>query len=200
MEIVGKKVSHKLFGIGTITRFRGKEQNSNKYIIVQFENKSVEFPYPTAFENHLQAVDPSFAKSVEEELEKSAQNKINEQIMVNASPIKKLQTQKHKPISYCSINTFVFKKELGYNKSKNKQGFLAFDKSGRCVGVVFMNDDERKPSYGQAEICFFDEYREDFGQWRLISINKERLSFERLSKILDQQGDYEVTIDPRKGS
>ena len=62
------------------------------------------------------------------------------------------------------------------------------------------DDDKRKQSYGQAEICFFDEYVDEFGQWRLVSINKERVSFKELSKILDQQGDYELTIDPRKGS
>ena len=63
-----------------------------------------------------------------------------------------------------------------------------------------MNDDERKPSYGQAEICFYDEYKEDFGQWRLISIGKIRLSFKRLKSILLQQGSFVTMIDPRKGS
>lgn len=200
MEIIGQKVSHKTLGIGTIINYHKMEQNNNNYITVAFDSKSIELPYPSSFKKYLQAVDLTFAKSVEEDLEKSVQNKINEQITVNASPITKHQTQKHKPISYCSINTFVFKKETGYNKSKCKHGFLAFDKSGRSVGVVFMNDDERKQSYGQAEICFFDEYIKEFGQWRLVSINKERISFKKLSKILDQQGDYEVTIDPRKGS
>ena len=200
MEIIGQKVSHKIFGIGTITNYCSKEQNKNYYITVAFDKKAIELPYPSSFEKHLQAVDSVFAKSVEEDLEKSVKVIINDQTTLTPSPIAKGQTQKHKPISYCSINTFVFKKEVGCNKSKHKQGFLAADKSGRNVGVVFMNDDKRKQSYGQAEICFFDEYVDEFGQWRLVSINKERVSFKELSKILDQQGDYELTIDPRKGS
>ena len=45
-----------------------------------------------------------------------------------------------------------------------------------------------------------DEYKEDFGQWRLISIDKVRLSFERLKSILSQHESFETTVDPRKGS
>ena len=77
---------------------------------------------------------------------------------------------------------------------------MTFDKTGRHVGVTFMNDDKRKSSYGQAEICFYDEFKEEFGQWRLVAINKERLSFHKLTNILEENGSYEATIDPRKGS
>ncbi len=200
MEIIGQKVTHKTFGIGTIINYYGKPQNINKYITVVFDSKSVELPYPSSFNRFLQAVDTEFAKIVAEALEKMNQTEINEETTVSSSLVTRPQTQNHKPISYCSINTFVFKKETGYNKSKRKFGFLVFDKSGRNIGVTFMNDDKRRTSFGQAEICFFDEYIGEFGEWRLISIDKERLSFEKLSKKLEEQGFYEVTIDPRKGS
>ena len=77
---------------------------------------------------------------------------------------------------------------------------MTYDKTGRNIGVTFMNDDKRRSSYGQAEICFYDEYKEDFGQWRLISIDKVRLSFERLKSILSQHESFETIVDPRKGS
>lgn len=47
---------------------------------------------------------------------------------------------------------------------------------------------------------FFDEYKGEFGEWRLIFIDKVRLSFERLESVLIQHESFEATIDPRKGS
>ena len=69
VEIVGQSVSHKAFGVGEITDFGGKAQNTNKYITVKFENKTIELQYPAAFEKHLTAMDHPFAKMVEKELE-----------------------------------------------------------------------------------------------------------------------------------
>ena len=108
------------------------------------------------------------------------------------------KTQNHKSTSYCPINTFVFKNVRGYNRGK--YGFETYDTYGRKVGIAFMHDDKRRVAFGQAEICFYEEYFDEFGEWRLISINKERLLFNRLSLILEEQGTFEASIDPRKGS
>ena len=200
MEIVGQKVLHKTLGIGVITQYYGMPQNNNKYIEVEFEGNSMKMPYPSSFEKILRAIDPEFDNTVTEALEELDNTTIKEGKPVPVSKGKKTQSQEHKPISFCSKNTFIFKKEKGYNKSKRKYGYLAADNSGKNVGVVFMNDDERRASYGQAEISFFDEYIEEYGQWRLISVNKVRVSFKELSKKLEERDYYEVTIDPRKGS
>ena len=198
-EIVGQKVSHKTLGIGVIVDFYGKSQNDHKYIMVQFDNKNMELVYPSAFKKHLVALDMEFTKIIECELSNTSEK---ETVIIFSKPLTHthLSQQEHKPLTYCGINTFVFKKEIGYNRIKNKTGFKTFDKAGRNVGVTFMNDDERRSSYGQAEICFYDEYREEFGEWRLIFIDKVRLSFERLKSTLLQHESFEATIDPRKGS
>ena len=199
MKIIGQKVSHNKLGDGIIVYYGGKPQNDSTYIKVEFKNKTIELVFPNCFEKYLIALDPEFAKIVEREL--STINK-KENVIEFSKPLAHTHhfQQKHKPLTFCSINTFVFKKEIGYNKIKNKTGFLTFDKAGRNVGVTFMNDDERRSSYGQAEICFFDEYKGEFGEWRLIFIDKVRLSFERLESVLIQHESFEATIDPSKGS
>ena len=199
MEIIGRKVSHNKLGIGTIVWCGGMPQNDSTYIKVEFENKIIELVFPTCFENHLTALDDDFAKFIEHKLVKMSKKEVKPESLKPLAQTHHSQ-QKHKPLTYCGINTFVFKKEIGYNRIKNKTGFKTFDKTGRNVGVTFMNDDKRRASYGQAEICFYDEYKEEFGEWRLISIDKVRLSFEKLSSTLLQHGSFEVTIDPRKGS
>lgn len=200
MEVVGQIVSHIKFGLGTITWFGGKKENDNKYIIVKFDNTSMELSFPAAFEKYLKALDPDFAEMVNCELSKLHSIKSIENKSYSDTTISLSHKQKHKPLSYCAVDTFIFKKETGYNKSKGKRGFLTYDKSGNNVGVTFMHDDKRREAYGQAEICFYDKYISKFGEWRLIFINKERLSFNKLSKILERQDVFEATIDPRKGS
>lgn len=114
--------------------------------------------------------------------------------------VKKSVNQIHKPITYCSKNTFTFLQEEIFNHERNRKGFITLDNEGRVVAVTAMHADERGPAYGQAELCFFNEYKSDFGQWRLIAIDKERISFSKLTKILKENGSYTLTIDPRKGS
>lgn len=199
VKIVGQKVSHRTLGIGEITDYYGRSQNDNKYIMVHFDSKNIELTYPSAFEKHLIALDPEFAKTIERELSNT-----NEKDIAVDYPKPSVQShhshQNHKPLTFCSINTFVFRSEIGYNKTKNKTGFMTFDNRGRNVGVTFMSDDKRKPSYGQAEICFYNEYKEELGEWRLIFIDKIRLPFEKLKSILLHSGSFEATIDPKKGS
>ena len=50
--MIGIKVKHTVFGIGTITAYDGK------YLTVEFENKTTRFIYPDAFEKFLKAVAP----------------------------------------------------------------------------------------------------------------------------------------------
>ena len=209
MEIVGQQVSHKTFGVGVIISYYGMEKNSNNYILVRFESKESKFPFPKAFEKTLSSVDAEFDAFVKEELSKiskRSENVLNDDTNIDNANIdtmggrKKTVNQVHRPISYCSKNTFTFLSEKRVNKKRKRSGFTTLDNEGRVVAVASMHIDERGPSYGQAELCFFDEYVPEFGEWRLVFINKERISFDKLTKLLEENGSCKLTIDPRKGS
>ena len=204
MEKIGQKVHHNHFGDGEIISSITNENNETRYIRVRFAEKTADFAYPSAFDKFLRAQDPEFEECVKTDIEK--EKKAAEAKAANKAeifnPVRKSRIKFHKPISYCSINTFTFKNELGSVKKGGKEikGYLTYDNKYRCVGVTFMHNDRRNISYGQAEICFYEKYKQDFGEWRLVSINKERVSFERLECLLDEEDSFTATIDPRKGS
>ncbi len=50
MNLIGQKVKHKSFGIGTVTG-----QEDAEHITVEFPNKTATFKYPFAFEKYLEA-------------------------------------------------------------------------------------------------------------------------------------------------
>ncbi|MBQ2876424.1 MAG: hypothetical protein IJE25_05395 [Clostridia bacterium] len=76
MQIVGQKVKHLTLGVGTIISYDGKEQNTNKYIKVEFDIKRGEYPFPNAFLKHLSAVDLEFDIFIKNELSKKMQPEI----------------------------------------------------------------------------------------------------------------------------
>ena len=50
MDLVGKKVRHKVFGTGTITAFDpATAENNSGYVTVEFAAKASKFLYPDAF-------------------------------------------------------------------------------------------------------------------------------------------------------
>lgn len=68
-----------------------------------------------------------------------------------------------------------------------QQYVLVYDKNN-CVGVVFEHYEKRgSPANGQAEICFFDRYLNEYGKWHRIFIYGERLKYEKLEAILGKQ-------------
>ena len=71
MDIVGQKVLHKTYGIGTIIWVGGRPQNNSIYIKVEFESKISELVFPDCFEKILTALDDDFAKTIEYELSKT---------------------------------------------------------------------------------------------------------------------------------
>lgn len=70
MDLINKKVKHKLFGIGTITKFDGK------YVTVQFAKKISKFAYPSAFETFLNLEEKFIQSKVESLIVE--QKKVNE--------------------------------------------------------------------------------------------------------------------------
>ena len=95
MEIVNQKVIHKTLGEGLITWFGGKSQNNNKYIRVEFAEKSIELQYPIAFKNFLNAVDPEFENMIDLELKKIDE----EEQAKKEKAVSVLATKKSKPIN-----------------------------------------------------------------------------------------------------
>ena len=94
MEIVNQKVIHKTLGEGLITWFGGKSQNNNKYIRVEFAEKSIELQYPIAFKNFLNAVDPEFENMIALELKKIDEEQAKKEKAASVSV-----TKKSKPIN-----------------------------------------------------------------------------------------------------
>ncbi len=89
---------------------------------------------------------------------------------------------------------YIINKQTYYD---NREGYLIFDDEDRNVGIVFMSDVKGQVAYGHAEIRFFDGYRREFGVWRRIFINGDRLPFTRLQNILEKDGRYNCLLDPR---
>ena len=201
MEIKGQKVLHSTYGEGVITWYGGDPANNNKYILVACAEKELKLPFPSAFKKHLVAIDKAFAEHVQNEINLQAVTVDTDtnQRTATISCFKK-NKQNHNPLTYCSKNTFTFVREEAGNKERNRYGFIIYDNENRFVAVAAMHTDKRGVAYGQAELCFFDRYASEFGQWRLVSIGKQRLSYARLTSILNEKGSFTATLDPRKGS
>ena len=62
MELIGLKVKHTVFGVGTIT-----EKDGN-YITVEFAAKTTKFVYPDAFEKFIKAEDSVLQQAIVDEI------------------------------------------------------------------------------------------------------------------------------------
>ena len=95
-------------------------------------------------------------------------------------------------------NTFVF--EYHYASCGRTRGFSVLDTEGNRVGVVWSHRHKAgEQSAGQAEIRFFDEYKDIYHTWRLVFVNGTRFSFTTLEQTLREKGRFTLTIDPWQG-
>lgn len=78
-----------------------------------------------------------------------------------------------------------------------KNGFLVYDENDKNIGLVFMSDDERTYRFGNAEILFFNEFKNELGVWRVIKIKSNYLPFKQLEKILQTNNEYICITDMR---
>ena len=62
MNIIGKSVIHKIWGVGTVIKLEGKT------LLVHFESKDAKFIYPDAFKQYLTFVDSSDTEEMNTEL------------------------------------------------------------------------------------------------------------------------------------
>lgn len=90
---------------------------------------------------------------------------------------------------------------LSYNKGTiskyRKNGYLTYDENYTMIGLVFMSDDIRTNRYGNAEILFFNDFKQEFGTWRIIKIIGNYLPFTHLENHLRTNEEYVCTIDER---
>lgn len=67
MNIINEKVIHKTFGVGKIISFDGQR------ITIQFQNKTSDFPYPSAFEFYLTFENEKTQKAILAEIDRTKQ-------------------------------------------------------------------------------------------------------------------------------
>ena len=61
--MVGQKVTHKVFGCGTIIEL------SNAYLTVNFGDSEKKFVYPDAFEKYLTSTDPELMEQIDKDIQ-----------------------------------------------------------------------------------------------------------------------------------
>lgn len=102
------------------------------------------------------------------------------------------QVHKIKPNAHFN-ETFIFK--TGDYVYDGKYGFRAYNSKGEHVGIVFMTDDDRHPSYKHCELHFFPEYYSRYGVWHRITSHGDRILWEFLCNILKSRKEYSCYID-----
>lgn len=67
---------------------------------------------------------------------------------------------------------------------------LIYDINNECIGVVYKHSNEIKHLDGQAEMCFYDDYYNEYGKWHKIfkggTKDGERVWYEDLLSILEK--------------
>ena len=91
--MVGRKVTHKVYGCGTITEF------TSAYLTVNFGDSEKKFVYPDAFEKYLTSTDPELMKQVDKDIQSKQSahsNSILSAIHLSAAPTQsQVRLQKH---------------------------------------------------------------------------------------------------------
>ena len=60
-----------------------------------------------------------------------------------------------------------------------------------CVGIVWQHYEKRySESNGQAEIRFFDRYKNKYNVWHRMFVNGQRLLYRQLEKELTNKEEY----------
>ena len=179
--MVGIKIKHISFGTGRITFF------DEKYILVEFAAGEKKFLYPDAFKkSFIAAEDPEIQRRIMEEIEEIEGITVIDEETSNNGKI------------YDVINTFVF--ENVTIRYENVTGYAVYNMNNTRVGVVWSHKQKKgELAEGQAEIRFFDEYKNIYNTWRRVFINYQRLDFSRLEQMIKERGSVTLTIDPWRG-
>lgn len=96
-------------------------------------------------------------------------------------------------------NSDVFSDGGGSVGANRKNGFMAYDTKGDCIGLVYKCDDSRLKAYGHAEIMFAKKYQNSYGRWRIIKVGGQHLPYDKLSEILSTSNECKVAVDGSRG-
>ena len=71
--------------------------------------------------------------------------------------------------------------------------YQAYNSNGKNVGFVFMTHDPRTPSYGYAELCFYEKYKGK--KWYRFTSEGEKISWNFLREQIALKGKFKCFID-----
>ena len=95
--------------------------------------------------------------------------------------------------------TAYFQEEFTFTSQKaryrGKSGFQAYNSKKENVGLIFMCDDSRTPAYKHCELCIYDIYQNQYGEWHRIQSHGGRIEWDKLCQILKEKAEYKVFID-----
>ena len=100
-------------------------------------------------------------------------------------------TKKVKKHSYQEEFTFI-NTHKSYNR---KNGFPAINSNGDEIGIVFMGDDSRTPSYMCCELCIYDDFYNKYGKWHRITSHGNRIKWNDLCATLETNKSIKIFID-----
>lgn len=99
-----------------------------------------------------------------------------------------------------TIKNGVSPKRIGaIHINMGEECMLVYDKE-TCIGIVWEHQDSHLnvPSIKQAEIRFFEEYRDYYGLWhRMFSLERQRVMYNDLRLALRQNNEYRYYAELR---
>ncbi len=106
-------------------------------------------------------------------------------------------------VQISGMQTFIIKKGIspqavkGIRELKVYAGMeyvMVYDVNDRCVGVVFEHSEPGKPAHGQAEIRFFDQYKNEYKTWHRMFVDgrrNDRIFYIELEREIARKGLFE---------
>lgn len=86
---------------------------------------------------------------------------------------------------------------VGYFIDKGEQHPLVYGINCVCVGVVVEHNNHEKQANGQAEICFYDKYYNEYNKWHRMYYgghrNGKRINYLEILSKLTSNGQYRYT-------
>ena len=78
---------------------------------------------------------------------------------------------------------------------RGKRGFQAINSKGQEVGIVFMCDDKRIANYGNCELCIYEKFFNQYGQWHRFTVNGQKIKWNDLVQRLNLEGGISLFIE-----
>ncbi len=101
-----------------------------------------------------------------------------------------------------TLNAFEIRKDLFYQNesvaikaNSSEWQIFVYDMQNRCVGFVLEHNENRySPANGQAEICFYAKYFNEYGRWHRMFVGGcqggQRIKYKDFEKHIQKHGFY----------